>query len=203
MIRTLKHWYIALIASSIAAASFSALAADASASSPAAAPLSNGLVVVVEKYTALPKGKGTPFFFQIGSVITIDRSSVDGLVHVDSLASGIHQKGDFWIPRKYVATPESFKRLVRWNGAKRATWDEGPDVVYYYALNPNGTFGFLSDEDSKVTPAVAGHMYRFKNILWMRESNGDIGSDRFFLILPNGDLCEPNPVPCDGQDDGQ
>lgn len=147
--------------------------------------------VVVKKYTVPANGNSEATTYQPGDMLTFDRSSDDGKVHVNSYSGG-----DGWIPRKNIATKDQFTKVNSWRGVSSAAY-EGIDDGSTYTIQSDGSIESThGDRCGNVT--LKGHLYRFKNILWMRdEQNGDLSGSNSFMILPGGELCSlafPCPI---------
>lgn len=139
--------------------------------------------VVIRDYEVAASENNKAATFKPGSFLTLDRSSEDGKMHIE-----YYSGGDYWIPKDYVATKDQFSRVDNWDGVNSATY-EGVDDVATYSIHKDGsvdsTYG-----DMCGSKALKGHLYRFKNILWVRYDNSDdIFSSVSFWLLPNGELC--------------
>jgi hypothetical protein len=152
--------------------------------------------VVIENYKTAQNNKGKAISFDAGALIWIARSSDDGKVLADSKLNYL-QQNDILIPRKYVATKESFVKVTKWAGANHVTVDEGPDLSYEYTIKPDGRVEVFTgnDDPGKAKPGL-GHLYRFKNIVWLRIKNDDLWQEAIFVVLPGGDLCVPGSDGC-------
>lgn len=137
--------------------------------------------VVIKDYP-VPKTESNPAFsLTRGLIVAFDHNLKEGKIHV------VAPYGRYiWVPREIVATNDQFVRVNLWNGA-RTTKDEGIDNLDTYVFHKDGsfvtTFGGRCGSET-----IKGHLYRYKNIIWMRdEHDKGIPQIRNLFFLPSSE----------------
>ena len=149
-------------------------------------PAPSTRAVIVEKYVAQNEEKKA-VTLSPGMFVTFNDANNEE-VHIDTGAGESYPGEPVWVPKKILATKDSFVSVNKWNGVKHATF-EGIDTGNEYTINSDGsTVSLIGDPCGKSKP-IPGHLYRFQNILWMRDSkNDDLWQGNAFMILPSGEL---------------
>jgi hypothetical protein len=151
-------------------------------------------IAIVLQNTTVTNGDSKTTY-RLGDFVSFDRSSGDAKIHVDSHS---YKGTSDWIPRTNIATKFQFTKVNSWSGASSAAYvandeggdgDGGTDDGSSYVINSDGSIeSTVSDQCG--TNTLTGHLYRFKNILWMRdEQNSELSGANTFMILPSGELC--------------
>ncbi|MBU0621611.1 MAG: hypothetical protein KJ795_07175 [Gammaproteobacteria bacterium] len=150
--------------------------------------------VVLNKFVINQSGQGNPTTFLPGAIVHFDKTSDDKVHVVYGYGGGLSIKGeDVWIPRDAIVTKDQFVRVNKWEGASSAAY-ESIDTVSTYAIHQDGSIESSISGNCGVAK-LPGHLYRFKNVLWVRNEkhHDDLEGSNTFVILPlKGELCSPH-----------